>query len=237
MPTQPPPLDRTRAAGVPPLYLTLTEVADTPKTKKRKTNPIPQAQQPKNTKRTQSHKANTQKIETNPICRTPARTTTQMRKTNPISAPSDLATLAAGQSRCTSGNPISYRGLPQKCETNPIYPTADLSPSRPTTQLRETNPIPRATTTPTTKKHETNPISSPDYRKRTQSRPSATPKRTKRTQSTVADYPTSSEFIVALGRAINCLHPEMRRGNPDRRQDTSTYGGPVIPGFRGKTGI
>ncbi len=35
-------------------------------------------------------------------------------------------------------NPIYAR---PKCKTNPIYRTADLSPTRPTTQLHETNPI------------------------------------------------------------------------------------------------
>ncbi len=37
----------------------------------------------------------------------------------------------------SAGDPLTN----QKCETNPIYRTADLSPTRPTTQLHETNPI------------------------------------------------------------------------------------------------
>ncbi len=73
----PPPLDRTHATGVPPLYLTPPEVGD-----------IPTA---KNTKRTQATaRPHPQTRETNPIYRTtgslPSRPSPQICETNPIYA-------------------------------------------------------------------------------------------------------------------------------------------------------
>ena len=73
-----PPSYRTHAEGLPPLYLTPTEVGDTPRPQKYETNPIParptaNRQQPKAvfTKRTQFAPppivSPTQKRETNPI--------------------------------------------------------------------------------------------------------------------------------------------------------------------------
>ncbi len=72
MPTQ----KESHATGVPPLYLTLTEVGDRPSHQKCKTNPI-------------CTRPTTQMCETNPIYHTarlrPPRRTPEICKTNPIS--------------------------------------------------------------------------------------------------------------------------------------------------------
>ncbi len=68
-------LNKTHATGVPPLYLTLTEVGDRPTTQIRKTNPIYTAADlwtTKNAKRTQSTTPPSKKHETNPIRVRPA---------------------------------------------------------------------------------------------------------------------------------------------------------------------
>ncbi len=226
-------LKKTHATGVPPLYLTPTEVGDTPNTQKmqnepnlrtakirnepnlhphpakkcetnpiyrpttplsticyllyaafKKTNPIPprivipsvglrsEAQRPKvdgpvksasptaipnkqtpprtpkNTKRTQSqppiieNEPNFPHPHSHPAPR-------QKSETNPIPVHFEFTTLAEGQSRCTSGNPICPTPTvqpTQKSETNPIYPNLKFQisnvgflPAHP--PLCETNPI------------------------------------------------------------------------------------------------
>ncbi len=145
-------LNKTHATGVPPLYLTLTEVGDTPTPKKAKRTQFPNTQTEANSLCTND----LTKIGDSYLFLTiPTRPTPGKCKTNPISAPPDkmLPTndymLNAALNETNPISPTADLCKTKKCETNPISPTADLCKTKKSKrtqstpgELCKTNPIP-----------------------------------------------------------------------------------------------
>ncbi len=172
-------LNKTHATGVPPLYLTPTEVGDPPTTKKHETNPIPgtAAIPPRWAKVSPDSSGN-------PICPAPTITTNQKMQNEPNSRTPSVPPPPISAKR-TQFPHTKCPTAPHLCETNPI-PAHQVShhplfqrnepnlPSRhaahdPKNTKRTQFRIPHAP--PTAEKRETNPISPPrhpDYAKRTQ---------------------------------------------------------------------
>ena len=117
----------TQAAGLPPLYLTPTEVGETPTTPKcAKRTQFRHAGDPFFAKRTQLPHTRCpttpKKCQTNPICPAPTLPQTRKCKTNPISAyPASRRPLISAK---RTQFPHTQRpAAPRLCETNPIYRT------------------------------------------------------------------------------------------------------------------
>ncbi len=131
----PPPLNETHATGVPPLYLTPTEVGDTPTAKNTKRTQSPYGHGmpcPHFAKRTQFHKANWQKPTANSqnMRNEPNLTPANLRN-EPNSRIPSVPTHPKNTKRTQFTVPLKSRrhSDPTLRETNPIYRTAGVSPA------------------------------------------------------------------------------------------------------------
>ncbi len=183
----PPQEGRRRTKGVPPLYLTLTEVGDTPRTQKMRNEPNLHPGHDQNCK---TNPIYTRQIyETNPITRrgTACRAPTSQNEPNFIPPPPritrnepnlpsrqlHIATFSAKRTQSqlgpqpkyakrTQSHPAPRASCPQKCETNPIY--------HPNNQKMRNEPnfrIPSDPPTPISGKRTQSPSKPPIYELRT----------------------------------------------------------------------
>ncbi len=143
-------LNKTHATGVPPLYLTPTEVGDPPTTKKCKTNPIPPGKNAKRTQFTpQPPSPRPKYAKRTQFAPRPQHPPTKKCETNPIPAADLWRTKKTKRTQSHPANSQSPKAKSQKTRNEPNLCPANmqnepnLSPGGPVEDKKcETNPIP-----------------------------------------------------------------------------------------------